>query len=285
MPFRALKLPVFAVTAALMFNSTAVSQDAPSADQVLATVNGTEITLGHMIVLRAGLPPQYDQVPAQTLFNGILEQLIQQTLLAQSLSGEPSLQSRILIENETRAIAASEVIGRVLETSLKEEDVEAAYAETYLGTNPSTEYSAAHILLETEEHAQQMINQLAEGAEFSALAREFSVGPSGPSGGELGWFGEGVMVAPFFEAVSALEPGEVSEPVKTDFGWHVILLKDTRAKEVPALDEVRLEIENMLRDTALEAFVSDLEANGDVQRTDVTEFDPAALNDTSLLGQ
>ena len=238
-----------------------------------------------MIVLRAGLPPQYDQVPAQTLFNGILEQLIQQTLLAQSLEGEPSRQSSILIENETRAITASEVIGRILETPLREEDVEAAYAETYLSLDQSTEYSAAHILLETEEHAQQMIKQLEEGAEFSALAREFSTGPSGPSGGDLGWFGEGVMVEPFFDAVSALEPGEVSKPVKTDFGWHVILLKDTRAKEAPALDEVRRDIENMLRDAALDAYVSDLEAQGTIQRTDLTEIKPEALNDPSLLEQ
>ncbi|MBZ0123817.1 MAG: SurA N-terminal domain-containing protein, partial [Roseovarius sp.] len=95
-----------ALTAAAMAAPAARAQDAPDPAAVLATVNGTEITLGHVVALRAELPPQYDQFPAEMLFQGILDQLIQQTLLMQSFKGDLSRRSEILLENERRAVIA-----------------------------------------------------------------------------------------------------------------------------------------------------------------------------------
>jgi len=285
MPYRFLKLPVFAALTAAALTTTVQAQDTPTSDQVVATVNGTEITLGHMIVLRAGLPAQYAQVPPEALFDGILNQLVQQTLLAQSIKGDPSPQVQLMVENETRAIIASEVIGDVLDDAVSDETIQAAYEAEYSNATPATEYNAAHILVETEDEAKDLIAKLEDGAEFAALAREFSTGPSGPGGGELGWFGAGVMVAPFFDAVVALKAGEVSPPVKTDFGWHVIKLIETRSKERPELDAVRAELEDAVRSKALDEHISRLEAAGTVERPDLSGIDPAILNDPSILDQ
>lgn len=274
---------IAALIFSLFFPLLSQAQEEPSADQVIATVNGTEITLGHMIVLRSGLPPQYDQVPAQTLFDGILNQLIQQTLLAQSQKGGPSAQAQLMIENETRAITASEAMSNIMDGAVSEQAVKQTYESQYLNSSPETEYHASHILVETKEKAKELKSSLNDGADFAALAREFSTGPSGPGGGELGWFGEGVMVAPFFDAVVALSVGEVSPPVQTDFGWHVIKLNEKRDKKTPALEEIRQEIEDLLRNSALDKEIDKLKKRATIERADATGINPELINNPLLL--
>ncbi|MGK7753164.1 MULTISPECIES: peptidylprolyl isomerase [unclassified Roseovarius] len=258
---------------------------APAADpsQVVATVNGTEITLAHVIALRATLPQQYDQFPPNMLLQGIVDQLIQHTLLKQSLEGEPSLRSRVSIENEERAIIAGEVMAGVIEQAPSDEDLQAAYDEQYPADVQETEYRASHILVETEEEAQEVVTALEGDADFAALARERSTGPSGASGGDLGWFGAGDMVAPFFDAVAALEPGEVSDPVETQFGWHVITLAETRNKERPALDTVREELTSQLQQGALQSFIEGLKSDAEIDQVDLEEIDPNVITDLELL--
>jgi len=255
----------------------------PAREQVLATVNGTDITLGHLVVLRAGLPEQYAQVDPQVLFDGLLNQLVQQTLLAQSLEGEPAAQVQLMIENEERALVASDAINRVIESSVSDEAIQAMYEARYLDAEPVKEYSAAHILLKTEEDAEEILARLDAGEEFAALARDFSEGPTGPNGGDLGWFAEGVMVEPFFEAVAALDVGEVSRPVQTDFGWHVIHLKETRSRERPELEATRNEIEETLRREALDAELERLESLATIERPDLSDLDASVINDPTVL--
>lgn len=285
MLLRFLRFPALALLLGTALSPALSAQEEPTVATVVATVNGTDITLGHMLILRAGLPEQYAQVPAQTLFDGILNQLIQQELLSQSQGGDLPPHVQLMIENENRAIIASDVIADVMDEGISEDAIQAAYEAQYQEAEAGIEYSAAHILVETEEEAADLVAKLDEGAEFATLAREFSTGPSGPSGGDLGWFGEGVMVEPFFEAVTALDVGEVSPPVKTDFGWHVIKLKDTRSKERPELEAVRAQLEDVLRNEAIETFINQLEKRGEVDRADTTDLDPAILNDPSLLEQ
>ena len=272
-----------ALAAGLLTAAPAAAQDAPDPEAVVATVNGTDITLGHMIALRSGLPQQYAQLPPEVLFNGILEQLVQQTLLMQDFEGELSRQSELLIENERRAVVAGEVIIEVMGADPDADAVQAAFDEKYGNAEDETEYSAAHILVESEDEAKALIEELEGGADFATLAQENSVGPSGGNGGDLGWFGKGTMVEDFFNAVTALEAGEVSAPVETQFGWHVIKLNETRIKDQPLLQDVRAELEEELRQVAFEDHVKTLEARGDVDRADTTGIDPAAINDMTLL--
>lgn len=271
------------LAAVLMATPAAQAQDAPDPGAVMATVNGTEITLGHVIALRAELPPQYDQFPAEMLFQGILDQLIQQTLLMQSFEGDLSRQAEILLENERRAVIAGEVIAEVVAEGIDEADLQAAYDEQYPADTDELEYHASHILVETEEEAQALIAELADGADFAELARENSTGPSATVGGDLGWFGAGDMVSEFFDAASALEPGEVSAPVQTQFGWHVVKLMETRKRERPDFETVRPELEEQLHTLALTARIEELTEAATIERADPASIDPETINDRSIL--
>ncbi|MEQ8899787.1 MAG: peptidylprolyl isomerase [Roseovarius sp.] len=272
-----------ALVAGLMMGAPLLAQDTPAAETVVATVGDTEITLGHMLSLRAGLPQQYDQVPPEALFKGVLDQLVQQTLLMQAYEGTPSLAAQMQLDNERRAILAADVADDVLNDALTDEALQEAYEARYSDAEPETEYKAAHILVETEEEAQKLIEEIEGGANFAALAQEHSTGPSGPSGGDLGWFGDGVMVPEFFDAVAALDEGGVSAPLQTQFGWHVIQLKETRVKERPELDAVRDELVGELRQAAFDAYIADLEAESSVARDAGEALDPALINQTDLL--
>lgn len=278
-----IKMLLAAFMAVLMLAWPARAQDTPDPDMVLATVNGTEITLGHVIALRAGLPPQYDQFPPNLLFRGILDQLIQHELLRQSLEDGPSRKSRVSIENETRAILAGEVMSGIVSKTPSEEELQALYDAKYPAELEELEYLASHILVENEESAKTLIEQLAGGADFATLAREHSIGPSAAVGGDLGWFGPGDMVEAFFEAVVALSPGEVSPPVQTQFGWHLIRLAETRSRQRPELDAVRPEIEEEWRNAALEDFLKVLEGKASIERADTDAIDPAVITDIDLL--
>lgn len=272
-----------AVGATLALATPAAAEDEPNADRVLATVNGTDITLGHMIVLRSSLPQQYADMPAEVLFNGVLDQLIQQTLLADTMDGEISRRSALVIENERRAIIADEAIRKVMDDVIDSDMILEAYEARYAEAEPETEYNASHILVETEDEATALIEELEEGADFAALAQEHSTGPSAANGGELDWFGEGMMVPAFFEPVAALAVGDISEPVQTEFGWHVIKLNETRNKERPSLEDARDEIEQELRQIAFEDYVESLEEDADIDRMDASDLDPEALDNTDLL--
>jgi len=272
-----------ALAAGLMMGAPLLAQDTPTAKTVVATVGDTEITLGHMLALRAGLPQQYDQIPPEVLFKGVLDQLVQQTLLMHAHEGTPSLAAQVQLENERRAILAADVADDVLNDALTDAALQEAFEARYADADPETEYKAAHILVETEAEAKKLIEEIEDGANFAALAQEHSTGPSGPSGGDLGWFGDGVMVPAFFDAVAALGEGGVSAPLQTQFGWHVIQLKETRVKERPALDEVRDELTGELRQAAFDAYIAELEAESSVARDAGDALNPALINQTDLL--
>ena len=164
---------------------------APHANTVVAIVNGEEITIGHMILSRASLPAQYQQLPADVLFEAILDQLIQQTALKQALHGEVPHYIQLSLENEKRSLLAADVIEMVMKDASNEEALLAAYDDTYSDGDGGDEFNASHILVESEEEAVSVKKELDAGADFATLAKELSTGPSGPSGGELGWFTKG----------------------------------------------------------------------------------------------
>ena len=276
-------LSATALITGLTITSPAIAQDAPTLDTVMASVGDSEITLGHMLALRNGLPADYDQIPPEVLFKGVLDQLIQQTLLMRAHEGPLSEAAKWRLENETRAVTAANVIDGVLEAALSDEALQAAYEAQYTGGDQKTEYKAAHILVKTEDEAKALVTELEGGANFAALAQDHSTGPSGPGGGDLGWFSDGVMVQEFFDAVAKLEPGQVSPPVQTQFGWHVIKLNETRIKERPSLDEVRGELADGIRQQAFDDYVAKLEGDTEITRTDISAYDPALINNSTLL--
>ncbi|OUS07462.1 peptidylprolyl isomerase [Rhodobacterales bacterium 52_120_T64] len=264
--------------------TSALAQDVEvNAETVVAVVNGTEITVGHMILLRTQLPEQYLTAPDEILFEGILEQLIDQTLLGDTV-GEDTLELRLTLENESRALKAAIAIDGVIGQPFSDEAIAAAYDEAYGNLPAAPEFNASHILVATEEEAQALVVALNDGTDFAELAKEKSTGPSGPNGGELGWFGLGMMVQPFEETVLGLEVGKISAPVQTQFGWHVLILNDKRDASAPALEAVIAEITQGLQQVALNAKVNELREGGSVE-TMVESIDPAAIKNLDLLDQ
>lgn len=254
----------------------------PDADTVIATVGGTEITLGQMIVMAGQLPEEYQALPDDILYQAVLDQLISQTALAQTVEGTLDRATAIALENERVSFLAGEALNRAVDAAVTDEAVAAAYTEQFEAMEPVKEYNAAHILVETEEEAAAIKAELEAGADFEALAREKSIGPSGASGGALGWFGTGMMVKPFEDAVVALDKGAYSDPVQTQFGWHIVWLKDIRDKAAPALDTVRAQIAQVLQEKAINDILEEVKAKTAITTTE-TEIDPALLRKRALL--
>lgn len=248
----------------------------PALDTVVATVNGKPITLGHMIAMRDALPPQYLQLDDETLFNGILDQIIQQEAIAATVDGKLTRRDELMLENQRRGYLASMVIDRAARDAVTEEAVQKLFDERYGSQEPGKEYHAAHILVKTEDEAKAIKAELDKGADFATLAREKSIGPSGPNGGDLGWFGTGMMVKPFEDAVVALEPGQISDPVQTQFGWHVIKLDEVRDAKPVTLDDVRAELEQELEQQAVEKALEELTAGATVEKS-ADGIDPAVI--------
>jgi peptidyl-prolyl cis-trans isomerase C len=254
----------------------------PTSDTVVATVNGTNITLGHMIALRGSLPEQYQSLPDDVLFKGILDQLIQQTTLEQSVT-DIAKSDQLAIENDRRGYLSGVALQRVVEGAVTDAALQAAYDAKYTSATPGKEYSAAHILVADEAKAIELKTELDGGADFATLARANSIDTgSGANGGDLGWFGLGMMVKPFEEAVVGAEVGKIVGPVKSDFGYHLIMVKETRAIAAPGLDDVRDALASDIERTAVEAHIKALGDAATITRPG-EGLDPALLKDATLL--
>ena len=259
------------------------AEDAPTADTVVATVNGTAITLGHMIMAREALPDQYKALPPDVLFKGILDQLVQQTALEQSMDGKLTRRDMLHIENEERGYVSARALEAVVRGAVTDEALQAAYDARFKDAAPQTEYNAAHILVADEAKAKELLAQLEAGADFAELAKTNSTDTgSGAVGGDLGWFGLGMMVKPFEEAVVAAEVGKVAGPVQSDFGFHLILVKETRVAAQPTLDDIRDELAAEIEQKAIEAHVTEVTAAATVE-TPGAGIDAALLGDLGLL--
>lgn len=253
-----------------------------TADSVMATVNGTEITLGHMVAVRDTLPAEYQQLPDDVLFAGILDQLIQQTALAEIGAANMTKRDEIALDVDRRAYLAGVVLDQTATTAVTEEGVQEAYKTRFEDAEPTREYNAAHIIVTTEEEAAAIKAEIEGGAEFADVAKEKSTDGAAANGGDLGWFGLDAMVKPFGDAVAAMKPGELAGPLQTEYGWHVVKLIDTRLAEAPTIEEVRAELEGDLRQKAVENRVTETVEKAKVERMD-EGVDPAILKDQTIL--
>ncbi|WP_293447295.1 peptidylprolyl isomerase [Planktotalea sp.] len=278
-----LKRTQFLATVAFAATLAMPSYAETGADAVVATVNGIDITMGHMIVVRSGLPDQYRDLPDEVLFKGILDQIIQQTVLAQAAGDRIPGRVRLALENEQRSLMAAEHMDSVLADAVTRASVKAAYEAKYANAAPEKEFDASHILVETEEEAKALVATLEGGADFADLAKEKSTGPSGPRGGALGWFGKGQMVPEFEKAVARMDDGAISAPIKTQFGWHVIKLNASRSMDAPEMEDVREELEQEVRMQIVDKYISELTNSATISRAPAADIDVSQLKDISLL--
>lgn len=254
---------------------------AADADKVVATVNGVDITLGHIAVQREQLPAQYQQLPDDVLVKGILEQIIQQTVLSQSLGDKLTRRDQVALENDRRTYLAGSALQGVVAGAVTDAALQAAYDARFKDADPKTEYNAAHILVDSEDEAKKLKTDIDGGADFAELAKTHSKDGAAAGGGSLGWFGLGQMVKPFEDAVVTMKPGDVAGPVQTQFGWHLIKLTETRIAEAPALDEIRDELAAEIEQAAIEARIKALTDAATITRND-EGLDPSFLRNQTL---
>lgn len=258
--------------AALLAGCT--KEQAPEADQAAAApvdavayVNGEPISKEmfnfHLQRRTGGQPGRAGAEDREMLLNELVDMtLLAQQARKQGLEKDPVIAGRI--QNLENAILAQAAVERVTKQGQTEEAVKAEYDKRF-GVEQK-EYHARHILVDSQEKAQAVIDKLNGGADFAKLAQEHSTGPTGPNGGDLGWFQAEQMVPPFAEAVKKMEPGTYTkEPVQTRFGWHVIRLEETRPIPPPSLDEVREQLQSALTQQSVENHIAELRKQADIR--------------------
>ncbi|OSQ40716.1 peptidylprolyl isomerase [Thalassospira mesophila] len=258
--------------ATVLFASPAMAQDsAPAEDKVLATVNGEKIMESEVRATQQGLPAQYRQYPFEALKPMLLDREISQRLMTMAgekagLGDDAEVKDRVAAMK--RRIVAETYLDREIAKVVTDEAVKERY-DAFIKTNePEMQVHARHILLKTEEDAKAVIKELDDGADFAALAKEKSTGPSGPTGGDLGFFSHDQMVPEFAEAAFNMEPGSYSkEPVKTQFGWHVIKVEETKKGEQPTFEEKHTELAAEMTQETYKKLVADLREKADVDNT------------------
>lgn len=271
------------VTAGMFGGLLAAPVMAQDAETVVATVNGEAITLGQMIAMKQGMGAEaVANLPDAALWDLMLDQMLRQTAVAQLRSDKLTAGDKAALEIDRRAYLAGAAMEGIGAAEATDEELRGVYDSIFGNeTEPKTEYNAAHILVETEDEAKEIAKELADGADFGALAGERSTDNSAPNKGDLGWFQSQQMVAPFAEAVETLSAGEISEPVETQFGWHIVKLIDSREVDAPSFDEIKDQLALQVRRNRVDTLIEDTTKAATIEKTE--GLDPDLLNKTDLL--
>jgi peptidyl-prolyl cis-trans isomerase C len=242
---------------------------AADADPVVAIVNGKTLRRSDVIASAQSLPPQYrNQIDAY--FPALTDRLIDMTLMTdegrkEKLQDDPEVK-KIMAAYEDQAIREV-LLHRQLAGKVTDADLKKKYDEMVKAMKPQEEVRASHILVPTEDEAKAIIKELEAGDDFAKLAKEKSKDPGASNGGDLGYFSDGDMVPEFWAAASKLNKGEYTKtPVKTQFGWHVILVTDKRTKPAPTFDQVKDQLEQEATQQVIAAYLAGLHKDAKVQK-------------------
>lgn len=262
---------IAAAALATAFMAAPALATAASDDTVVAIVNGDKILKKDVMEAMKALPIQ--GADAEKIFPMVIDQIINEKLIdkqtvAANIAESEDFKKRLDI---VKAQLMKQVyLENTLKDKISDKAVKAEYEKFKKENKGKKEIHARHILVPTEEEAKQAIKDLDAGAKFAELSSKRSSGPTAQNGGDLGYFVKEEMVPEFSDAAFALKKGEYSKtPVKTTFGWHVILVEDIRDRAVPEMKEVENAIRNKLGQDAMQKLVTDLRAKAEIQRFDM----------------
>ena len=237
--------------------------------QNIAVVNGVAIPQAKMDIQLKALAAR-GQKDSPELRNAIKDSLVTAVLIEQEatkkgLDKTPDVQAELEMARQS-VIFRAYVQDYMKNNPVTDAEIKAEY-DKYKATQADREYNVRHILVKDEKAAKDIIEQLKKGAKFDKLAEKFSIDPgSKAKGGELGWNAPGNFVKPFAEAMTKLDKGQISkEPVKSDFGFHVIKLDDVRSAKVPSCDEVKPQSTEFLQRKKLETLMAGLRAKAKIE--------------------
>ena len=238
--------------------------------KIVATVDGKPIFLSEIIGMAQRLPEQYRKMSLEAVYPSLLTRAIDSKLVTlegrrAGFSKDPDVKKRLLdVEDQ---IISEIFLTKTIGSQVTEEALQKIYSETKSEMASGDQIKARHILLNSEEKAMEIIKKLQAGGEFAKLASEYSTGPSAASGGDLGWFGEGQMVPEFSKAAFALNPGDiVTKPVKTQFGWHIILVEDRKVSAPPSFDEAKEQLASTMSQKLLKELIETLRTKAKIVR-------------------
>lgn len=242
----------------------------PGGDPVVARVDGAEIRLSEVAEAAQRLPEQFRGMPPQILFPLLIDQMISERLVTQAarkagLQDSPDVRRQMArIEDQ---LVQQALIGREIEAQVTEASLRARYQREIVEKPAEAEVRARHILVQTESEARAIIAELARGADFAATAKEKSRGPGAAEGGDLGFFKKEEMPEPLAEAAFALPPGQVApEPVRTQFGWHVVKVEERREQPKPSFEEAEPGLRRAASEEVAEALVERLRGEARIER-------------------
>jgi peptidyl-prolyl cis-trans isomerase C len=245
-PFRPALLAALVALPCLLPFAAAAEDTAPAAPKPLATVNGEPITDEQVKIAEEDLGSSFAGMTDEQRREAVLNLLID-IRLGSAAAQKAALSESATFKQRLAYLRDKALMQEYMETegakAVSEDAVKKLYDETVKDLKPETEVRARHILVPTENEAKKAIERLDKGEDFATVAKDLSKDPgSGQQGGDLGFFTREQMVPEFSEAAFKMEPGAVSKPVKSSFGWHVIKVEEKRERPVPTLDQVRDQI-------------------------------------------
>lgn len=241
-------------------------------DKVVAKVNGTTITEADMRFANAEIGAQLGDIPENVKRRALAEYLIDNALFAEAaiaakIAADPAFEEQM--QYVRRRLLREQYFEKQLKGAISEADAKKIYDQRVAQLKSENEVAARHILVDNEEKAKEILAKIKAGGDFAALAKENSTDTgSKEQGGFLGYFGRGQMVPEFEKAAFTMIKGQVSEPVKTNFGWHIIKLEDRRRKPPPSFDDVKETILNSLAVLKAQEVVGALRKKADVEYLD-----------------
>lgn len=250
-------------------SEAAATAATPAAEPPAATVNGQPIPAAVFNVVVQGQlqkkPSEITPEQRKQVLDGLVDLYVAaQAAEKDGLAKDPEVVARIDFQ-KANALASALVQKYMKDKTPTDEQLKAEY-EKQIGSMPRLEYHARHILVKEEAQAKDVIAQLNKGAKFEDLAKKVSVDGSKAQGGDLNWFTPDRMVKPFSEALEKLKKGEYTkEPVKSEFGWHVIRLEDTRPNNPPAFDQVKDRLGPMVQQRQLKEYIESLRKSATIQ--------------------
>jgi peptidyl-prolyl cis-trans isomerase C len=247
---------------------------------VLAKVNGSEIRKSDLTLAEEELGPSLAQMDPAAKDDNVLSFLIDMKLVSKAAEDKKVqdnedfkkrlafTRSRLLMDN----LLASEGKAATTDDAMKK-----VYEDASKQIGGDQEVHARHILVETEDEAKAVKAELDKGADFAELAKKKSKDPGASDGGDLGFFTKDQMVPEFANVAFTLEPGKVSDPVKTQFGWHIIKVEEKRNRKPPEFDQVKAQIETYVVRKAQADYVAKLREAAKIERTDAAPVKPDAM--------
>ncbi len=242
-------------------------------DPVVATVNGTKILKSMLVTAQQLLPEQYQKISLMQIYPALVDTVIDMKLSAADARKKrlhETKEFKVLMSRVEDQMLQRTVLQAEMDKALTEEALKRRYDALIADEKSSTEVHARHILVKTKEEANDIIEQLQNGASFEVTAKEKSTGPSATSGGDLGFFGKGQMVPEFEKAAFSLRKGEFTDtPVKTQFGWHIIKLEDRRKSEPPSFESIKQKLQTEISQETGAEYVSGLRKEAKIERFDL----------------